>query len=206
MSDSNKILTELSALRGHLEQLLRQDSSNKRAFDTLYKELDQYKSDFVFKFEKSVLLDLLSFYDSMIWFQSTLEKQNSDSKDNFSYLIDEFYELLRRRDVLPYPPSEELNRKHHRVIQLEDTDDAKKDKKVAQVLRRGFFRGDRSLRDEEIILYRYTPSDVSTEESTPESTVPEAEEAESNLASEPSPPPAVEETRAESESEDTDSQ
>ena len=206
MSDSNKILTELSALRGHLEQLLRQDSSNKRAFDTLYKELDQYKSDFVFKFEKSVLLDLLSFYDSMIWFQSTLEKQNSDSKDNFSYLIDEFYELLRRRDVLPYPPSEELNRKHHRVIQLEDTNDEEKDKKVAQVLRRGFFRGDRSLRDEEIILYRYTPSDVSTEESTPETTVPEAEEAEPNLASEPSPPPAVEETRAESESENTDSQ
>ena len=141
MSDSNKYLNEIGVIRGHLEQLIRQDSSNKRAFDTLYKELEQYKSDFVFKFEKSVLLDLLSFYDSMIWFQSTLENQKSDASDNFSYLVDEFYELLRRRDVLPCPPSEDLNRKHHRVIQLEDTADESKDKKVARVLRRGFFRG-----------------------------------------------------------------
>ena len=88
-----------------------------------------------------------------------LESDSENSKESFSYLIEEFYELLRRRDVTPMPASETLDRKKHRVIQVEKTDDPERDKGVASVVRRGFMRGDRILREEEISLYRYTQED-----------------------------------------------
>ena len=88
-----------------------------------------------------------------------LESDSENSKESFSYLIEEFYELLRRRDVTPMPASETLDRKKHRVIQVEKTDDPEQDKGVASVVRRGFMRGDRILREEEISLYRYTQED-----------------------------------------------
>ena len=167
MSDQNnstQILSELNSLRGNLDQFMREDSSTKRAFDTLYQELQQYKSDFLFQFEKGMLIDLLSFYDSLIWYQNMLDSGNADPKESFSYLLDEFYEVLRRRDVLPTPASETLNRKQHRVIQIESTDDPKKDKLVAYVMRRGFLRGERVLREEEIALYKYAePEEDDTE-------------------------------------------
>lgn len=158
-TNSTQILGELQQIKGNLEHFLREDSSTKRAFDTLYQELQQYKSDFLFQFEKSFLIDLLSFYDSLVWYQNMLESDSDNSKESFSYLIEEFYELLRRRDVTPMPASETLDRKKHRVIQVENTDDPEQDKGVASVVRRGFVRGDRILREEEISLYRYTQED-----------------------------------------------
>ena len=162
MSDaknSTQILGELQQIKGNLEHFMREDSSTKRAFDTLYQELQQYKSDFLFQFEKSFLIDLLSFYDSLVWYQNMLESDTDNSKESFSYLIEEFYELLRRRDVTPMPASETLDRQKHRVIQIENTDDPERDKGVASVVRRGFMRGERILREEEISLYRYTQED-----------------------------------------------
>ena len=153
-----QILSELRSIRGNLDQIVREDTSTKRAFDTLYQELQQYKSDFLFQFEKGLLTDLLSFYDSMIWFENTLKEENSEAQENFSYLMEEFYEVLRRRDVLPAPVTEHLDRKIHRVVQIEHTNDQSKDNQVANILRRGFFRGERALREEEITLYRYKPS------------------------------------------------
>lgn len=166
MSDSNnstQILGELQQIKGNLEQFMREDSSTKRAFDTLYQELQQYKSDFLFQFEKGFLIDLLSFYDSLIWYQNMLESETTDSKESFSYLIEEFYEVLHRRDVVPTPASETLDRKKHRVIQIEETDNPQQDKRVASVMRRGFMRGERILREEEISLYRYTKREDDTE-------------------------------------------
>ena len=162
MSESNSsthVLGELQQIKGSLEQFMREDSSTKRAFDTLYQELQQYKSDFLFQFEKGFLIDLLSFYDSLVWYQNMLDSNADDSKESFTYLIEEFYELLRRRDVVPMPASETLDRTKHRVIQLEETDNPEKDKRVATIIRRGFMRGERILREEEVSLYRHTPQD-----------------------------------------------
>ena len=162
MSDSNnstQILGELQQIKGSLEHFVREDSSTKRAFDTLYQELQQYKSDFLFQFEKGFLIDLLSFYDSLIWYQNVLESNTGNPEESFSYLVEEFFELLRRRDVTPMPASETLDRTNHRVIQIEQTDNPEQDKTVASVVRRGFMRGERILREEEISLYRYTQED-----------------------------------------------
>ena len=56
------------------------------------------------------------------------------------------------------PASETLDRKSS-CDSNRKTDNPEQDKAVASVVRRGFMRGERILREEEISLYRYTQED-----------------------------------------------
>ena len=163
-NQSSQLKDELDAIRDTLERMKKEDGALKKAFDTLYLELEQYKSEFVFSFEKQLLLDLLTFYDSMIWFRETLKDAPENTDENLDYLLDEFLELLRRRDVAPFPATAEFDRKLHRVIQVTDTENQEDDGKIEKILRRGFFRGERQLRDEEVVIYRHQPAQEMVEE------------------------------------------
>lgn len=152
------IRNELGALRRTVEQRLSDDSVREKAFDQLYEELKGYKEDWQFQAEKPLLLDLLLFYDSLNWFQESLVKQEMSKDvvaDSFQYLIDEFLELLYRRDVVPMEPSESFDRKQHKAVQVVDTEDKEQDQAIQQVLKRGFHRGSRVLRAEEVVIRRY---------------------------------------------------
>lgn len=148
---------ELTEIKTVLRDRLANDSVKEKAFDSLYAELKQYKDDFIFQSQKSLLLDLLLFYDSMNWFQESLVNQQASPEviaDSFQYLIDEFLEVLYRRDVLPVDQADTFDRQVHKAVKVENTDDPARDYTVAQVLKRGFNRGDRSLRPEEVVIYR----------------------------------------------------
>lgn len=161
MSDTDSELAavraELTSIKQILEDRIANDLVKEQAFDSLYKELKQYKDDFIFQSQKALLLDLLLFYDSMNWFQESLVNQEASPEviaDSFQYLIDEFLEVLYRRDVLPVEEAETFDRKVHKAVKVEPTDDDRRDYKIAQVLKRGFTRGDRPLRAEEVVIYR----------------------------------------------------
>ena len=156
------IRSDLSALRRTVEQRLADDGVREKAFDQLYEELKAYKEDWQFQAEKPLLLDLLLFYDSLNWFQESLVKQEMSRDvvaDSFQYLIDEFVELLYRRDVVPMEPTESFDRKRHKAVQVVDTDTPSEDQSIQQVLKRGFNRGDRVLRAEEVIIRRFKRSE-----------------------------------------------
>lgn len=159
MADSNpdlaKKIDELVALA---KERQKSEDAQQRAFDTLYEELRQYKEDFIFQAEKPFLLDLLLFYDSLNWFHQSLQKREMSPDvvtDSFQYLLDEFLELLYRRDVLPCESAEKFDRKLHKAVRVVPTTDAGEDWRVNAVLKRGFLRGDRVLRAEEVAVYRY---------------------------------------------------
>jgi molecular chaperone GrpE (heat shock protein) len=148
---------ELAEMRATLQDRLANDQTKEKAFDSLYAELKQYKDDFIFQSQKSLLLDLLLFYDSMSWFQESLVGQEASPEviaDSFQYLVDEFLEVLYRRDVLPVEEADTFDRQIHKAVKVENTDDERRDYKIAQVLKRGFRRGERSLRAEEVVIYR----------------------------------------------------
>ena len=116
--DANKTNMQLQMMKQiHtlVEKMSYEESATKKAFATLYRELEQYKSEFVFKMEKGLLLDLLSFFDSLMWFQTVVKTTPEQTDENLKYLIDEFLEILRRRDVSPYPLAENFDRKLHRI-------------------------------------------------------------------------------------------
>ena len=150
--------SDVGSIRQLVEQRLTDDDVRQKAFDQLYEELKAYKEDWQFQAEKPLLLDLLLFYDSLNWFQESLVKQEMSRDvvaDSFQYLIDEFLELLYRRDVIPMDESETFDRKVHKAVQVVDTDRPSDDQSIEQVLKRGFHRGDRVLRAEEVVIRRH---------------------------------------------------
>jgi molecular chaperone GrpE (heat shock protein) len=156
---------QVEQLRTMVEQQARRDDIQRGAFDQLYEELRQYKDDFVFQAEKPLLLDLLLFYDSLVWFRRGLDKGDMSPEvvaDSFQYLIDEFVELLYRRDVLPTEPTEEFQRESQKAVQVVYTEDVSLDWRIQRVVKRGFTRGERVLRPEEVILHRYRGSTESS--------------------------------------------
>ena len=148
----------MGEIRRAVDERLAHDTVREKAFDKLYDELTQYKNDFVFQSEKPLLLDLLLFYDSLNWFQESLIKQEMSPDviaDSFQYLIDEFIEVLYRRDVTPLEESEKFDRKVHKAVKVTDTNDQDADYRITQVLKRGFTRNDKQLRPEEVVILRY---------------------------------------------------
>jgi len=153
---------EVSNLKQSLSARVDQDAIQQKAFDQLYEELRQYKEDFIYQNEKALLLDLLLFYDSMNWFQASLIKKEMSPEviaDSFQYLIDELLETLYRRDVLPMEASEKFDRKTQKVIKTVSVDTEQDDYQIHNVLKRGFTRGNRVLRAEEVVVKRFQQSD-----------------------------------------------
>ncbi len=153
-----RLEAELAEIKRQLAEELRRDEARREAFDRLYEEMRQYKEDFVFQAEKPLLLDLLLFYDSLNWFKDSLvDRQMSPDvvADSFQFLLDEFTELLYRRDVLPLDPRPVFDREVHKAVKLVPTDDPRQDWTVERVLKRGFTRGGRLLRAEEVAVRRH---------------------------------------------------
>ena len=112
------------------------------------------------------MLDLLLFYDSMNWFQTSLIKKEMSPEvvaDSFQYLIDELLETLYRRDVLPMEASDTFDRKTQKVIKTVPADSETDDYNIHHVLKRGFTRGNRVLRAEEVVVKRFQTSNTKGE-------------------------------------------
>lgn len=157
--DNAQLTAQIEALQKMVAERGVNDQVREKAFDQLYEELKQYKEDFVFQAEKPLILDLLLFYDSLIWFHESLVKQEMSPDviaDSFQYLIDEFVEVLYRRDVLPMETSDTFDRKLHKAVKVVATDNPEDDYRIAQVLKRGFQRASKLLRAEEVVIARHS--------------------------------------------------
>jgi molecular chaperone GrpE len=154
---TERLSASVGDIKKMLDERIMNDQMREKAFEALYTELKQYKDDWVFQAEKPLLLDLLLFYDSLNWFQESLVKQEMSPDviaDSFQYLIDEFLEIMYRRDVVPIETPEVFDRKLQKAVKVEDTDEPDLDQRVSQVLKRGFARGERLLRPEEVVISR----------------------------------------------------
>lgn len=161
-NETNARLQELQSrvaeLHRTFEERLQTDRVREKAFEQLYEELRRYKEDFLQKAERPLLLDLLLFYDSLQWFQESLIKQEMSPDvlaDSFQYLLDEFLEVLYRRDVQPVETASRFDRTVQKAVKVDYTRDPEQDYRVVTVLKRGFRRHDALLRPEEVVIHRY---------------------------------------------------
>ena len=158
--DTETLFRTMEEIRQILIERSQGEQIQQKAFDALYEELRQYKEDFIFQMEKPLLLDLLLFYDSLNWFQQSLLLQEMSPEvtaDSFQYLLDEFLELLYRRDVLPSETRTRFDKRYQKAVKVINTDEADLDYQVQEVVKRGFGRSGRTLRPEEVVVYRYSP-------------------------------------------------
>ncbi len=148
----------LASIQAALEQRNVAAEIQKEAFDRLHQELTQYKEDFVFQTTKPFLLDLLMFYDSLSWFHRSLVKPDVTPEviaESFQYLVDEFLEVLYRQDIVPVEGTRTFDARIHKAVKVVPTQDTARNNVVDQVLKRGFSRGGRVLRPEEVVVCRH---------------------------------------------------
>jgi len=159
VADTNDSLAaEVAQLREVIDQRLAEDPVREEAFNRLHEELRSYKEGFLAQAEKPLLLDLIQLYDLTQWYAKRFETEGITTEqlaDGFQVVIDELLDVLYRRDVVPMDPSETFDPSVHRAIKARPAEDASSDNRVAEVLKRGFLRGDRPLRPEEVVVLKW---------------------------------------------------
>jgi molecular chaperone GrpE len=161
----------IEQLRTLLEDRARSDDAARLAVRHLHTEMEHYKQDFLFQSQKSLLLDILAFHDSLCWFRNHAAQPDTTPQallEGVQYLLDEILELLYRQDVVPIEPQTSFDRTVQKAVQLVWTDDPSMDQSIHRVIRRGFLRNGRILRPEEVVVWRTRKAnqgEVSSEES-----------------------------------------
>ena len=157
---SSVIINELTRIRATLVRMEQEESASKQAFQTLYSEMEFYKEDCMLRIENLLLQDLLSFYDSLLWYSETLNSVQKDTEkieqiSNYALLLEEFSDLLQARNVYPLPPQKDFDSSLHRVVEVVSTNDKKQHNTIKSVVKKGFKRKDTILRFEEVVIYQY---------------------------------------------------
>jgi len=171
---------ELQKINSMLQAMNDEEKAHKEAFGNLYKQLESYKSDFAQKLKTQLLREMLTYFDSLIWYQGMITEQlpksqsqrlskdtesdtdqseNSqiDILENTQYLVEEFLEMLRRNDVVVMPDATHFDGKYHRAVQVLESHEKDDEGKIAKITRKGFYLGSQILRVEEVVVYRYVP-------------------------------------------------
>ena len=157
-SSPRGLADEIAELRRIVDARLADDPVREAAFQKLHEELRAYRDGFLAQAEKPLLLDLLQLYDLMQWYRKRLETDGVTAEqlsDGFQVVLDEFLDVLYRRDVVPMEPAEAFDPARHRAVKAIAAKDASGDNRIAEVLKRGFLREDRPLRPEEVVVTRW---------------------------------------------------
>lgn len=171
----------LLALRSLFEQKIARDLSQHKMFDAVYDEMKSYKEGFLLEFlHKPVVRQLITLYDSFGLLESQLDgvldgKRNrcadelSQFRRNLGNVRLELEEVLSSMDATPYEARlEVLDRKLHKTLGRQSTDDPDQDLKVAQVHKIGFYWKGKVFRPEEVTIFRYAPPEARKGEDTHE--------------------------------------
>ena len=148
-------VTELRGLVQRLEEVHAQAHGRDESLSQMTEALESTTHDLWERGDKPQLLDLLMFFDSLQWFQTSLLDQDVSRDviaESYQHLVDEFLEMLSRRDVLPMDSRRSLDETIHRVVRAVPTTIEQDDGRVLQVLRRGFMRDAEVLRKEEVLV------------------------------------------------------
>ena len=166
---------ELQKITDMLQAMNDEEKAHKEAFGNLYKQLESYKSDFAQKLKNQLLREMLTYFDSLTWYQGMIEEKLQhihpttdtpseendpiDILENTQYLVEEFLEILRRNEVVAMPNATQFNGSFHRAVQVLESNKEEDEGKIAKIIRKGFYLGSQILRIEDVIVYRYVPAE-----------------------------------------------
>lgn len=148
-------VADLLALVQRLEQVHGHAENRDESLSRMTEALETTTHDLWERADKPLMLDLLMFFDSLQWFQTSLLDQDVSRDivaESYQHLLDEFLEMLGRRDILPMDSKRSLDETLHRVVRAVPTTIEQDDGRVLQVLRRGFLRDGQVLRKEEVLV------------------------------------------------------
>lgn len=167
----------LAGLQELFEKQISRNQSQTKMFDALYREMKDYKEDFLLEaLHKPIIKDLLSVYDSVVSLESQLAEMLDAVKrirpkaldegllqfqQNLENARFELEEVLYRMDVTPYEEHPEtLDRQLHKTIKVIPADTLEQDWQVAEIHKIGFYWRGKVFRPEEVTIFRYTSTDA----------------------------------------------
>ncbi|HEY6764912.1 MAG TPA: nucleotide exchange factor GrpE [Candidatus Sulfotelmatobacter sp.] len=136
----------------------------KLSFGALGKLSDQLKQqgeESVVRLQRPIFLELVLFHDNLErtidWARASGELSVADVVSRLEILQIELLEVLSRRDVSRFEEHPTaLDPKLHRTMKTLPTADSSENNTVAQIVRTGFFWGDKVLRPEEVVIKKYS--------------------------------------------------
>jgi GrpE len=123
-------------------------------------QLIQQQEESLVRIQRPIFLDLVLLHDNLEraieWAEGAGELSVKDVTTRLKILQTELLEVLSRKDVRPFeehPAS--LDPKLHRTMKILPTAESNENNTVAQIVRTGFFWGEKVLRPEEVIIKKY---------------------------------------------------
>ncbi len=168
----------LTALTDELKRKNSLESSNEKLFEAMHQELRTYKDGFLFDaLQKPIVQDLIHLLDDLELLSIPLEEaveattgttseQLAPVSNNLLNSIHFLVEILNRLDVEQLIDVEHYDKRIHRAIEVQPTDDPAEDEKIIRVHRAGYRWRDRILRPVDVVIRRFTPSEPSGSESS----------------------------------------
>ncbi len=161
----------MKRLLADFDAKIKYDQSKDRVIDTLHNELQVLRNDLVFKILQPIASDLVQFHDDMDAFTSRQVEGEGEQRglESTRQFLKDIQDILDRFGFELYrSEGDSFDRALHRAIRAENTNEAELDMRIAQRLRLGLRYGERILRPEYVVVYKYVPEESQGENSMPE--------------------------------------
>ena len=165
ITDLFDLARQFKRIDAQLDAIRSSEGVNQRLFDTMHRELKEYRDNFLHEsLQKPFIRDLIVLFDDLTALLAQLKsagkgesKRSSlkQSADNLENTIHGLVEILHRLEVTEIPQSDVVDLALHKVVSYEPTDFAEEDCRIVMRLKRGFQWRDKVLRPEEVIAKRY---------------------------------------------------
>ena len=140
------------------------------ALNGLRDAIENTTNDLWLRAERPFLLDLLAFYDGLEWFRDEVLVTDSPRdvlRDAYQHLLDDFLELMEKRDVVRVASAGTHEPTLQRVVRTIPTTDASEHGRVVQVCRKGFARDGLVIRREDVVVLENAESHVGSRHTVP---------------------------------------
>lgn len=158
------ITNSVSRLQADFDTKIKYDESKERTIDALHRELQDYREDLNFKILRPLIMDLVSLYDDLhllVVKYSEVDQLLEAGKvaSDLKTFISEIEEMVSRYGFEFYQvDSDVFDRSLQKTQKVVNTDNAELDKRIIERSRMGLRYGDRVVRPEVVIAYRYVAS------------------------------------------------
>jgi molecular chaperone GrpE len=161
----------VSELKADFESKIKYDESKDRTINLLHQELQDYRNDLNLQYLRPLAMEFVALYDNMAKIAESYRADSTDySSESIVQKLDESLQdiedgLSRHGFEIYQAESEQVDRSLQHVQKTLPTNNPDRDRQVATRLRKGLRYGERILRPEGVIAYRYAePSSTTSEE------------------------------------------
>lgn len=166
---SEAVLAALSSLSDRFDQRIRHDDVREKMFNALHEQLRKAESDQALERNKGLYRALLGIYDEIGRIEArqvAAVTEEGASKavvaalEDTRALREDMIDLLERENIVRVAAAEDavgapFDRRVQQALGTVPTADARLDNRVARVVKDGFLYGERTLRPQQVMVWRY---------------------------------------------------